>query len=70
MGSQQSAQQRFFHVAGTDNPRGDTVDRGVEEIQTDMHTVEQVMTDDFAGNCLGFIVQELPRGRYPSVPGG
>ncbi|CPR51879.1 Uncharacterised protein [Salmonella enterica subsp. enterica serovar Bovismorbificans] len=23
-----------------------------------MHTVEQVMTDDLAGNCLGFIVQE------------
>lgn len=57
-GFQQSVQQCFFYVVGIDNLCGDMVDRGVEEIQVDMYMVEQVMMDDFVGNCLGFIVQE------------
>ncbi len=47
---QQGAQQRFLHVAGANHPCRDAVNRGVEEIETDVHAVEQVVTDDFAGD--------------------
>ncbi len=49
---QQRTQQGFFHIACTNDPRGNAVDRGIEEVKADMHPVKQIVTHNLTGNCL------------------
>ncbi|AHA67874.1 hypothetical protein WRSd5_02365 [Shigella dysenteriae WRSd5] len=54
---QQRTQQGFFHIACTNDPRGNAVDRGIKEVEADMHPVKQIVTNNLTGNRLGFIIQ-------------
>lgn len=36
----------LFHIAGTDHPRGDAVNGGVEEVEADVYAVKQVVAHD------------------------
>jgi len=54
---QERFQQSFLHVARTDDPGNDAVDRGIEIIESDMHPLRTVV-NDLTGNRLQFIITE------------
>ena len=43
-------EQGAEHVAGTDDPGGDTVDAGVEIIEADMDAIDVTVSNYFAGD--------------------
>ena len=47
-----NARSRAFHIACTNDPRGNAVDRGIEEVKADMHPVKQIVTHNLTSNCL------------------
>ena len=58
MRSEQSAEQSLLNISQTDHPCGYAVDRSVEIVRCDEHSVECVMCDDLLSNLLCFIVKE------------
>jgi len=54
-GCDEREQQSLLHVARTDDPRGDAVDRGVEIVEADAHATDVPAPDDLLRDGLQFV---------------
>jgi hypothetical protein len=52
---EQGEEERTQHTPHSDDPRGDSIDARVEVVQPEVHTVETIVGDDFAGDRLEIV---------------
>ena len=56
-GFEEGDEEGFEHGAGADDPGGDAVDGGVEEVEADVDAGGEVVGDDFAGDVAEVVVE-------------